>query len=106
MDSAEVASQQLLDGPAKEDAFSFLTGGQNYFTQAIRRFVGFGQYSETLGKQVRRRQADVTPMLRGAATVATNVLVDTREASKFGFDVSSMTSTPRVCRRRQNLRRR
>lgn len=87
MDSAEVASQQLLDGPAKEDAFSFLTGGQNYFTQAIRRFVGFGQYSETLGKQVRRRQADVTPMLRGAATVATNVLVDTREASKLGFDV-------------------
>lgn len=87
VDSAEVANQQLLDGPASEDTFSFLTGGQNYFTQAIRRFVGFGKYSETLGKQVRRRQADVTPMLRGAATVASNVLVDTREASKLGFDV-------------------
>jgi len=87
MDTAEVASKQLLDGPPQEDAFSFLTGGQNYFTQAIRRFVGFGKYSETLGTQVRRRQADVTPMLRGAASVAGNVLVDTREASKLGFDV-------------------
>lgn len=87
VESAEVSSQQLLDGPKDEDAFSFLTGGQNYFTQAIRRFVGFGKYSERLGQQIRRRQSDVAPMLRGAASVTTDVLRDCREASKLGFDV-------------------
>lgn len=87
VEDAEVSNQHLMDGPANEDFFSFLTGGQDYFAKAIRRFVGFGKYAETLGKQVRRRQADVAPMLRGAAGAAHNVLDDTRTASKLAFDV-------------------
>eukprot|EP00929_Paragymnodinium_shiwhaense_P025562 TRINITY_DN1542_c0_g1_i4.p1 TRINITY_DN1542_c0_g1~~TRINITY_DN1542_c0_g1_i4.p1 ORF type:complete len:282 (-),score=83.28 TRINITY_DN1542_c0_g1_i4:38-883(-) len=87
VDSAEVAAQQLLDGPTQRDAFSFLTGGQNYFTQAIRRFVGFGKYSESVGQQVRQRRTDVTPLLRGAADKTSNLLTDCREASNLSFDV-------------------
>lgn len=87
LESSEVASQQLMEGPGDAGGFSFLSGGQNYFVQAIREFVGFGRYGEQLGHQVRQRQAEVTPVLRGAAAVTGDVLKDCREGSKLSFDV-------------------
>lgn len=87
--ASEVANQQLTASP---DAgigtpFSFLKGGQDYFTSAIRRFIDFGSYADRVGRQVRGRQAEITPVLRGTAKVAGNVLSDCREASKLAFDV-------------------
>lgn len=109
LESSEVASQQLLAGPQDGSAFSFMTGGQNYFAQAIRRFVGFGRYGERLGKQVHQRQAEVTPVLRGAVAVTGNVLVDCREGSKLAFDVlkydiynSGVPKTPDVAKSAAN----
>lgn len=87
VESSEVADQQLMAGPGTSNTFSFITGGQNYFAQAIRNFVGGGRYSQRIGHQVGQRQAEVTPMLRGAASVTTNVLQDCREGSKLSFDV-------------------
>merc|ERR1719410_782382 len=49
LESSELASQQLVAGPGN-DAFSFLTGGQNYFAQAIQAFTGFGRFGQRLGR--------------------------------------------------------
>eukprot|EP00927_Polykrikos_kofoidii_P045551 TRINITY_DN3956_c0_g1_i2.p1 TRINITY_DN3956_c0_g1~~TRINITY_DN3956_c0_g1_i2.p1 ORF type:complete len:335 (+),score=52.61 TRINITY_DN3956_c0_g1_i2:76-1005(+) len=86
--SAQVAQEQLFGGaPSDTNFFSFLTGGQNFLSQAIRRFVGEGDYAERLLNHIQRRQADVLPMLRGAASVTGDVLKDTRTSSKLAFDV-------------------
>lgn len=85
--SSELASEQLALGPPPEGMFSFLTGGQDYFSSMIRRFVQGGQYSKRVAQNVADRQAAILPALRGVASVSGNVLKDSREASKLGFDV-------------------
>eukprot|EP00927_Polykrikos_kofoidii_P028092 TRINITY_DN2458_c0_g1_i1.p1 TRINITY_DN2458_c0_g1~~TRINITY_DN2458_c0_g1_i1.p1 ORF type:complete len:286 (+),score=58.76 TRINITY_DN2458_c0_g1_i1:91-948(+) len=85
--SSELASERLAARPVDDGPFSFLTGGQNLFSLAIKRFVGGGQYSERLVNHLRRRQADILPALRGAAEATGSVLSDCRSASKLGFDV-------------------
>jgi hypothetical protein len=89
-----LASSQLakekLDAPCDtNNAFSFLSGGhfKVAFKAALKRFVGGGRYSEKLVEHVEQRQADVLPVLRGAAGVTGNILSDCRLASKKGFDV-------------------
>lgn len=67
--------------------FSFLTGGQNFLKTALKRFISGGTYSEKLVEHVGKRQADILPVLRGAAFNAGNILSDCRLASKWSFDV-------------------
>lgn len=86
--SSEIANEELaMSSGADASTFSFLTGGQNFISQAIRRFIGGGAYSEKLGDQIQKRQAAVLPALRGASIVAGDVLTDCRLASKLAFDV-------------------
>jgi len=85
--ASELANEQLSVGSGSDGtAFSFLTGGQNFLTRAIGRFVG-RKYSDQLGHQVQDRQAAVLPALRGAASVTGGVLEDSRLATKIAFDV-------------------
>lgn len=86
--SSQVAKEKL-DAPCDGNGggFSFLTGGQNFLKAALTRFVGGGRYPEKLVKHVEQRQADILPVLRGAATVTGSVLSDCRLASKRSFDV-------------------
>jgi len=85
--TSEVSEEESAAGVWSESSpFSFLTGGQNYFSLAVRRFIGGGHYSERLGHQIQRRQASVLPALRGAQSSTGNVLKDSRLASKLGFD--------------------
>jgi hypothetical protein len=78
-----------LDAPCGSSwsDFSFLTGGQNFLRTALQRFVGGGRYPERLVKHVEQRQADILPVLRGAAGTTGSILSDCRLASKKGFDV-------------------
>jgi hypothetical protein len=85
--SSELASEKLAERPLGDGAFSFLTGGQDLFSLAIKRFVGGGQYSERLVNHLQRRQADILPALRGAAEATGSVLSDCRETENLGFDV-------------------
>lgn len=85
--SSEVASERLAARPLDDGPFSFLTGGQDLFSLAIKRFVGGGQYSERLLNHLQRRQADILPALRGAAEATSSVLSDCRAATDLGFDV-------------------
>jgi len=86
--SGRVAKEKL-DAPSGTagDSFSFLHGGQNFLKAALRRFTGSGRYPEKLIEHVEQRQADILPVLRGAASVTGNILTDCRLASKKGFDV-------------------
>jgi len=89
--SASVAKEKL-DGPRDTTSigFSFLTGGlspKNFLKNALKRFIGGGRYPEKLVQHVQQRQADILPVLRGAADVSGNILSDCRLASKIGFDV-------------------
>lgn len=88
VDSSKAAAEQLAT-PVKGggDFFSFITGGQGFFSKAIKGFVDGGQYSQKLVKHIDERQADILPMLRGVADVTSNVLSDCRLASKRSFDV-------------------
>jgi len=85
--STDLASEKLVAGPEGESLYSFFTGGQNFLSEALRRFVAGGQYPERLIDHVNQRQADILPVLRGAAGSAGDVLGDTRGASKRAFDV-------------------
>lgn len=86
--SAEVANEKLLTGTEDDiGVFSFLTAGQNFLALAVKAFVGESRYSERLERQIKRRQADILPSLRGTASAAGNILGDSREASKLAFDV-------------------
>lgn len=106
VESTNIASEQLQDGPSRFDSvFSFLTGGQNWLSSVTRRFVGGGRYSEKLEKHVSNRQRDVLPALRGASGIAGNVLTDCRLSSKLGFDVmkydiynDGVPKTPKVAK--------
>lgn len=83
-----LASERLQSSSSSADtAFSFLTGGQNFLALAINRFIGGGQYTSKVSKQISDRQADILPVLRGAASITGDVLQDCRLASKLGFDV-------------------
>lgn len=88
-ESSELAAERLAAPVTStwENPFSFLTGGQNYFSLAIRHFIGGGQYSERLENHVHARQSDILPALRGAAAASGNVLKDCRIASRRSFDV-------------------
>jgi len=85
--TSELASEKLVAGPEGESLYSFFTGGHNFLSEALRRFVAGGRYPERLAEHVQRRQADILPVLRGAAGSAGNVLSDSRLASKRSFDV-------------------
>lgn len=82
-------AKEKLDAPydTGSSGFSFLTGGQNFLKTAIKRFIGGGQYSEKLVDHISQRQAEILPVLRGAASVTGNILSDCRMASRLGFDV-------------------
>eukprot|EP00932_Pfiesteria_piscicida_P009830 SRR837773.20630.p1 GENE.SRR837773.20630~~SRR837773.20630.p1 ORF type:complete len:296 (+),score=81.11 SRR837773.20630:31-888(+) len=87
VESSDLASDRLAAPLQGESMFSFFTGGQNFLKQAIRRFVSGGSYAENLDSQVHDRQAEILPVLRGAASATGNVLSDTRLASKRSFDI-------------------
>jgi len=86
--ASEAAEEQLLAGPEMSGGSSFFTGGKvgSFFSDAIRRFSGFGRYNERLGRHVHQRQAEVLPVLRGAAGASRGVLRDCREGIKMSFD--------------------
>lgn len=88
LSSARVAKEQL-NAPFDTggSGFSFLTGGQNFLKSALKRFIGGGRYPEKLVEHVEKRQADILPVLRGAAGVTGSLLSDCRLASKKSFDV-------------------
>lgn len=83
----KLASDKLAAAHDSGSSFSFFTGGQNFLKTAIRRFIDGGDYSEKVSDQVSKRQADILPLLRGAASSTGNILSDCRLASKRGFDV-------------------
>lgn len=87
--STSRTAKEKLEAPCDTsgDAFSFLTGGQNFLKAALKRFVGGGRYADKLMEHTEQRQVDVLPILRGAAGVTGNILSDCRMASKRGFDV-------------------
>jgi len=89
--ASAVQSSGLAEGrlaaPAGEAGFSFFSGGQNFLKMALQRFVSGGNFPERLRGHVEQRQADILPVLRGAATSSGNVLANSREASKRSFDV-------------------
>lgn len=85
-------AKEKLDEPcdSNESPFSFLTGGlspKNFLRDTLKRFVGGGRYSERLVEHVEKRQAEILPVLRGAAGVTGSILGDCRLASKKSFDV-------------------
>jgi hypothetical protein len=86
LQSSELASEKMAarDGGS---SFSFFTGGQNFLKTAIRRFIDGGDYSEKVTDHIGKRQADILPLLRGAAESTGSILSDCRLASKRGFDV-------------------
>lgn len=85
--SAQVAADALAAPLGTSDFFSFITGGQGFFAQAIKSFVDDSRYPERLRQQVQDRQADILPVLQSASDVTGNVLKDCRLASSRSFDV-------------------
>jgi hypothetical protein len=85
--ASELASDRLAAPTGDGGLFSFLTGGQNFLSIALRRFVDGSSYSSRLVHHVEQRLADVLPVLRGTATITGNVLSDCRLASQHSFDV-------------------
>merc|ERR1719486_303422 len=91
LSSSRVAKDKL-DAPCDTSGspFSFFTGGltaKNFMKNVLKQFVGGGHYPEKLVEHVEQRQADIMPVLRGAATVTGSILSDCRLASKRSFDV-------------------
>lgn len=84
--SAQVAGDALATPLSDGDLFSFITGGQGFFAQAVKSFVDDTRYPQRLRKQVESRQADILPVLQGASEVTGNVLKDSRLASSRSFD--------------------
>jgi len=84
--SAQLAADSLASPLGGRSFFSFITGGQGFFAQAVKSFVDDSRYPQRLRKQVQDRQADILPILQGASEVTGNVLKDCRLASKRSFD--------------------
>jgi cell division septum initiation protein DivIVA len=87
LQSSELASERMAARNDGGSSFSFFTGGQNFLKNAIRRFIDGGDYSEKVTDQIGKRQADILPLLRGAAESTGSILSDCRLASKRGFDI-------------------
>lgn len=88
LQSSNLAQDKLAEPcDTSSTPFSFLTGGQNFLRTALKRFISGGKYSEKLVEHVGKRQADILPVLRGAASKTGNILSDCRLASKRSFDV-------------------
>jgi hypothetical protein len=86
--SAKVAAEQMGNsGGDWNSLISSWGSGPNFMTQALRRFVDGGRYSERLLRQVADRQAEILPALTGVSKVTGNVLSDCRLASKRAFDL-------------------
>jgi len=81
------AASDSLSSPVTGDFFSFMTGGQNFFAQAIKGFVNSGRYSEKLVRHVSERQGEILPVLQETKEITGNVLKDCRLASQKSFDV-------------------
>jgi len=85
--SSGLAEERLEAGAGANTGFlSFLKGGQNFLTQALKRFVDGGKYPERLMQHIKGRQADILPTLQGTAAITGNVLTDCRLTSKRSFD--------------------
>jgi len=87
--AASRVAKEKLDNPSdgSGSGFSFLTGGQNFLTAALKKFIGGSSYPDKLKEHVSERQADILPVLRGASGVTGNILKDSRLASSKAFDV-------------------
>jgi len=87
--SSSRVAQDKLDAPCDTsgNGLSFISGGQNFLKTALQRFIGGGHYPAKLVEHVEKRQADILPVLRGAASVTGSILSDCRLASKLSFDV-------------------
>eukprot|EP00930_Biecheleria_cincta_P049593 TRINITY_DN34790_c0_g1_i1.p1 TRINITY_DN34790_c0_g1~~TRINITY_DN34790_c0_g1_i1.p1 ORF type:complete len:295 (+),score=72.94 TRINITY_DN34790_c0_g1_i1:52-936(+) len=88
--SLHLAADKLAS-PAggQEEGLSFLTGSHRFLSLAMlatQHLFGLS-YKERLHKQVKQRQAEILPSLRGASKVTGDVLAETREASNKAFDV-------------------
>jgi len=86
----EVAEKQLNEGSSTWGfSFSWEHGlsYSNAFSHARNKFVGDGDYSSKLAKDVRDRQADIEPVLRGAASKLGSVLTNCRLVSSLSFDI-------------------
>lgn len=89
--ASERVAKEKIDGPCDtgSSGLSFLSGGhwKNALQSALKQFIGGGRYSEKLVEHVEQRQADILPVLRGAAGVTGSILSDCRLASKRSFDL-------------------
>lgn len=94
--ASDLAKQKLAQGPEESTSASsaFFRGGSiaDVFQKAVRQFLnvgvgGNGNYAERLHEQVSARQADVVPMLQGAASNFGSIMSECRAVSKAGFDV-------------------
>jgi len=88
--SLHLAADKLAS-PAggQEEGLSFLTGSHRFLSLAMlatQHLFGLS-YKERLHKQVKQRQVEILPSLRGASKVTGDVLAETREASNKAFDV-------------------
>lgn len=88
--SLHLAAEKLAT-PAggQEEGLSFLTGSHRLLSLAMlatQHLFGLS-YKERLHKQVKQRQVEILPSLRGASKVTGDVLAETREASNRAFDV-------------------
>jgi len=83
--TSQTASDSMA-APVTGEFFSFITGGQNFFAQAIRGFVDGGRYSDKLVRHVGERQAEILPVLQETRDITGNVLKDCRLASQRSFD--------------------
>jgi len=82
--SSQVAEQTLANPTSWETGFSFLTGGQNVFSFAMRKFTG-QKYQDRLKEHIHTRQATILPIMQDMAKV--NVLKDCRVASRQSYDI-------------------
>lgn len=86
-----VAEQKLNEDASKSWSWSFSwehgISYSNAFSIARSKLLGDGEYSGKLAKDVRDRQADVEPVLRGAANKLGDVLTNCRLVSSLGFDI-------------------
>jgi len=82
--SSQVAEQTLANPTSWESGFSFVTGGQNFFSLAMRKFTG-QKYQDRLQEHINTRQAAILPIMQNMAKV--NVLKDCRVASRQSFDI-------------------
>jgi len=85
--ASQIAGEHLAAPAGGEAGWSFITGGQNFLQQALRRFADGGRYSQSLLDDIGRRQAEILPLLSNTAASAGDVLGDCRIASKLSFDV-------------------